>query len=57
MDTLYIVIESGCLRYVSTNSLDVIAKVGIKVIYIDENGDSQTDPATIAVADTYLKVW
>lgn len=57
MKQLYIVVESDSVRYVSTDSENIIDQVAVNVIYIDSNGDSQTSPETIAIADSLVKIW
>ncbi len=57
MNQIYIVIEGGCLRYVSTDSQEVIKNVQVTVIDLDIQGDSQSSPEEIAKANSLIRIW
>ncbi len=57
MNQIYIVIEGGCLRYVSTDSQEVIKNVRVTLIDLDEQGDSQSSPEEIAKANSLIRIW
>lgn len=57
MKQIYIVIEGGCLRYVSTDSEDIIKNVGVTLIDLDDQGDSETDQDDINRAAKLTKIW
>ena len=58
MSNIYIVIEGGCLRSVSTDSSDVIKYVGVTLIDLDElaeSGQPLTD--ALAVTEKCTQIW
>lgn len=57
MNQIYIVIKGGCLRYVSTDSQEVIKNVQVTVIDLDIQGDSQSSPEEIAKANSLIRIW
>lgn len=61
MKQIYIVVEGGCVRYVSTNSQQVINEVGVTVLDLDDLADDPTDLAEKAddlkVAKSATRIW
>ena len=56
MKQIYIVLEGGCLRYVSSDSTEVIKTIGVTLIDLD-NKDDLADPEAFQAAQTAVRIW
>lgn len=57
MKQIYIVIRGGVLQFVSSDSPEVIKNVGVTLIDMDDKGDSETPPETLAIAEAQVRIW
>lgn len=57
MKQIYIVIKGDCLQYVSTDSTQVIKHIGVTLIDLDDQGDSEASPEEIAKAEKLPRIW
>lgn len=55
MKQIYIVIEGGCLRYVSTDDQHVIDNVGVTLIDLDSDEDEAANE--FATANELTRIW
>ena len=56
MKQIYIVLEGGCLRYVSSDSQEVIKNIGVTLIDLD-NKDELSDPDAFQAAQAAIRIW
>lgn len=62
MSKIYIVIEGGCLRYVSTNSQTIIDNTAVVLIDLDGvsdlgKEDREASEAAFSVAESLNRIW
>ena len=59
MKQIYIVIEGGCLRFVSTDDEHVINNVSVTVIDLDNDEDDTGSEQTsaLATANAHTRIW
>lgn len=56
MKQIYIVLEGGCLRYVSSNAEDIIRNMVVTLIDLD-NKDDLSDPDAFQAAQAATRIW